>query len=268
MSALRLKLRNAPEGRIDLAGLVPSAVSRLSMHEIERLALGRDATLRVGDVFRVEGSPSGALTIESGGAGLDYVGRALEAGTIIVEGDAGAYAGDGMAGGRLEIRGNAGAYLGSGMSGGLISVGGSAGDFLGAALVGEKFGMTGGTIHVGGSIGARAGERMRRGVVVVHGGSGPATGSRMIGGTFVVEGGLGDGPGPQMRRGTLIAPAARSLLATFNDCGRHDLVFLRILSRHLSEVLGPLAPKPFPAMVHRYGGDMAAIGKGEILLTG
>lgn len=267
MSTLRLTLRDTPAGRIDLAGLVPAAVARLSMHQIERLALGRDAQLKIGDVFKVAGSPSGALAIEAGGAALDYVGRALDGGTMIVEGDAGAYAGDGMSGGRLEIRGGAGAFLGSGMSGGVIVVGGSAGDFLGAATPGDKFGMTGGTVHVGGSIGARAGEKMRRGVVVVRGASGASTGSRMIGGTFVVEGGLGDGPGPLMRRGTLIAPTAKSLLATFNDCGRHDLGFLRILSRHLAEVLGPLAPKPFPALAHRYGGDMSTIGKGEVLLT-
>lgn len=267
-SELRLSLRNAPAGPIDLAGLVPDAVHRLSHHEIERLALGRDATLRLGDVFRVSGTPSGAIVIEAGGMSLDYVGRALGGGTIVVEGDVGAYAGDGMSGGRLEIRGNAGAYLGAGMRNGLIAVAGSAGDYLGGALPGERFGMAGGTIHVGGSIGARAGERMRRGIVVVRGSSGAATGSRMIGGTFVVESGLGDGPGPQMRRGTLIAPSAKSLLATFNDCGRHDLTFLRLLHRHLVERLGDKAPKAFPAQVRRYGGDMATIGKGEILLTG
>ena len=267
MSALRLQLRQAPAGRIDLAGLNPEAVSRLPLKEIERLALGRDARLKVGDVFRVSGSPGATVAIEAGGAGLDYAGRALAGGTLIVEGDAGAYAGEAMTGGRLEIRGNAGAFLGTGMTEGVIVVGGSAGDSLGSAVPGEKFGMLGGTVHIGGSIGARAGERMRRGVVVVKGASGASTGSRMVGGTFVVEGGLGDGPGPLMRRGTLVAPSAQSLLATFNDCGRHDLKFLGLLHRHLVAVLGPLAPKPFPALVRRYAGDMATIGKGEILLT-
>ena len=267
MSAIRLQLRHAPAGRIDLAGLNPGTVSRLAIKEIERLALGRDAKLKVGDVFKVSGSPGATVAIETGGAGLDYVGRALSGGTLVVEGDVGAYAGEAMSGGRLEIRGNAGAFLGTGMTDGVVTVGGSAGDNLGSAIPGEKFGMLGGTVHVGGSIGARAGERMRRGVVVVKGASGASTGSRMVGGTFVVEGGLGDGPGPLMRRGTLIAPSARSLLATFNDCGRHDLRFLGILHRYLADVLGSLAPKPFPAMVRRYAGDMATIGKGEILLT-
>ena len=267
MSALRLQLRQAPAGRIDLAGLNPDTVSRLPLKEIERLALGRDARLKVGDVFRVSGSPGATVAIEAGGAGLDYAGRALAGGTLIVEGDAGAYAGEAMTGGRLEIRGNAGAFLGTGMTEGVIVVGGSAGDSLGSAVPGEKFGMLGGTVHIGGSIGARAGERMRRGVVVVKGASGASTGSRMVGGTFVVEGGLGDGPGPLMRRGTLVAPSAQSLLATFNDCGRHDLKFLGLLHRHLVAVLGPLAPKPFPALVRRYAGDMATIGKGEVLLT-
>jgi formylmethanofuran dehydrogenase subunit C len=57
------------------------------------------------------------------------------------------------------------------------------------------------------------------------------------------------------------------LLPTFADCGRHDLVVLRILSRSLAETLGPLAPKALPAIVRKLAGDLATIGKGEILLT-
>jgi formylmethanofuran dehydrogenase subunit C len=47
----------------------------------------------------------------------------------------------------------------------------------------------------------------------------------------------------------------------------HDMVFLRLISRHLSATLGELAPRPLPARVRRYAGDMATIGKGELLLT-
>jgi formylmethanofuran dehydrogenase subunit C len=57
------------------------------------------------------------------------------------------------------------------------------------------------------------------------------------------------------------------LLPTFADCGKHDLVILRILSRYMADTLGTLAPRPLPPVVRRLAGDMAAIGKGEILLT-
>lgn len=266
MSTLRLKLRGKPQGRIDLGALTPAAIAGKSLGEIQRLALGSgEATL--GDHFTVSGSPGDTIAIEAAGGALDHVGQGLSGGTIVVEGDAGDYAGAGMTGGRLDIRGNVGACLASGMREGLVLLKGSAGDFVGGVLPGAKFGMTGGLVHVGGSIGARAGERMRRGIVVVKGSSGAASGSRMVGGTIIAEAGLGEGPGPLMRRGTLIGPTAKSLLATFNDCGRHDLGILRIIHRHLVERLGDLAPKPFPAIVRRYGGDMATIGKGEVLLT-
>ena len=69
-----------------------------------------------------------------------------------------------------------------------------------------------------------------------------------------------------MRRGTLIGSKVERLLPTFADCGKHDLVIVRILNRHLKVMLGDLAPKPMPLFVQRIAGDMATIGKGEILL--
>jgi formylmethanofuran dehydrogenase subunit C len=42
---------------------------------------------------------------------------------------------------------------------------------------------------------------------------------------------------------------------------------LCILSRYMSATLGPLAPKPLPTIVHKYAGDLATVGKGEILIT-
>jgi formylmethanofuran dehydrogenase subunit C len=57
------------------------------------------------------------------------------------------------------------------------------------------------------------------------------------------------------------------MLATFVDTGRHDLVILRILSRYLTASLGPLAPRPLTGAVRKYAGDLATVGKGEILIT-
>ena len=137
---------------------------------------------------------------------------------------------------------------------------------LGAVLPGERFGMAGGTVVVAGNIGNRAGDKMRRGTILVKGTTGAQTGTRMVGGTIWAEGGLGADPGFMMRRGTLIAPKVERLLPTFVDCGKHDLVVARILSRYLKKELGPLAPAPLPLFVRKIGGDMATIGKGEILL--
>lgn len=267
MSGLVFKLRNAPVERLDLSGLVPGKIAALSLADIEALVIGADGT-RAGDVFAVSGTFGDTITFEGGSDRLDGLGAGLDAGTLIVDGDAGSYAAQGMTGGRLDIRGNAGAWLGSGLAGGLVTVKGSAGDFAGAPRSGDKQGMAGGTIVVEGNAGERAGDRMRRGTILTRGTFGPAAGSRMMGGTLWTEQGFGPGPGQLLRRGTLIGPKVERMLATFADCGMHDLGILRIMNRHFAETLGALAPRPLPAMVRRFAGDLASIGKGEILLTG
>ena len=268
MSGFTLKLRQAPNMRLDLSGLIPSKLAGLSAGEIERLAMETEfGPGKAGDFFAVSGTASETLTIEGASDRLDFIGKGLDLGTVVIEGDAGAYAGADITRGRLEIHGNAGAYLAAGAKGGLVTVKGSAGDFLGGARSGERFGMLGGTVIVDGNVGTRTGERMRRGTVITRGTFGPAAGSRMVGGTLWTEKGFGSGPGPLLRRGTLIGPAVEGLLPTFNDCGKHDLLILRILSRYMTDTLGALAPRPLPTVVRRLAGDMAALGKGEILLT-
>jgi formylmethanofuran dehydrogenase subunit C len=268
MSGLTFKLRGEPSLRLDLRGLVPAKLAGHSLADIERSTLATEAgSAKVGDYFAVGGAEGDTVTIAGGSDHLDFVGTHLGSGKIIVDGPVGAYAGADMRGGQIEIHGDAGAYLAAEGRGGVIRVKGSAGDYLGGARAGRKFGLMGTLVVVGGSVGTRAGERMRRGIVLAKGGFGHSAGSRMVGGTLWTETGVGPGPGPLLRRGTLIGPAVEGLLPTFADCGRHDLVILRILSRYMTEMLGPLAPPPLPGTVRRLAGDMATIGKGEILLT-
>lgn len=271
MSALVLKLRATPPGRIDLSAVIPSATAGKSIAEIERFVVGGGRVpIALADVFAVSGDPAGGdeamITIEGATAHCDGIGAELDGGTIIVDGDAGMYAGRHMKRGRLAIGGSAGAYLAAGLKNGLVSVKGRAGDFVGGVLPGDKNGMAGGSVVVEGDIGERAGDRMRRGTIVTRGKTGASAGSRMLGGTIVAEDGLGPGPGPMLRRGTLIAPNVARMLATFGDCGRHDLGILKIMNQYFAKELGPLAPNPFPALVRRFAGDLATGGKGEILL--
>ncbi len=268
MSGLVLRLRAPLDERIDLSGLVAAARAPSAATTLARLPVGGGRQpIELGDVFHVSGDGGDRIVIDGSSGLVDGVGAGLDGGEMIVEGDVGQGAARGMRAGRLDIRGSSGHHLASGLRGGVVAVTGSAGDLLGAALPGERFGMAGGTVVVGGGIGARAGDRMRRGTIVVHGKVGAAAGARMMGGTIWTDGGFGDGPGPLLRRGTLIGAAAARLLATFGDCGAHDMVVLRILNRHLATTLGPLAPRPLPAKVRRLAGDLATIGKGEILLT-
>lgn len=269
MSGLKLKLRNPPPERLDMSRIVPGLLAALPIIEIERLDVGTSRIgVKLADLFTVTGGAGDALAIEGGSDRLDFVGASHGGGTIVVEGDVGAYAGWRMSSGRLDIRGKAGPWLASGLSGGLVSVAGDAGDYLGAPRAGERFGMAGGTVVVAGNAGARAGDRMRRGTIIARGKCGPLAGARIMGGTIWAEGGFAESAGAMMRRGTLIAPSGTRVAPTFVDCGQHELVILRIMSSHFASALGQLAPKPLPGLARRFAGDMAALGKGEILLLG
>jgi formylmethanofuran dehydrogenase subunit C len=266
-SGLTLRLKAPASERINLAGITPAKIAALSAHEIAKLNVGIEkGGLALGDAFDISGSAGDTLTIEAPNSTLDFVAGGLAGGTIRVIGNVGAYAGRKMTGGKLEIRGNVENYLASGATGGFIHVSGNAGDNVGGFMPGDRFGMQGGIAVIDGNVGARAGEKMRRGTVIVRGKTGEGTGTRMIGGTIWAEGGIGPAPGLMMRRGTFIGPSVERLLPTFVDCGKHDLVIMRVIARYLKAVLGDLAPKPMPLFVQKIGGDMATIGRGEILL--
>lgn len=269
MTALRLRLRSAPPERLDLSRLLPETLAPMGVIEIERLPIGTTKRqLKVADVFAVSGSPGSTLVIEGSSDRLDFLGAGMTKGTIAAEGDVGVHAGWRMKGGRLEIRGNAGPYLGAAMAGGEILAGGNAGDSAGGFRPGDRYGMTGGLIFVGGSVGAQAGERMRRGTIVSRGRCGAFAGARMMGGTLWAEGGFGRGVGLSLRRGTLIGPSVEELPPTFADCGKHDLLVLRLLANYLAATLGTRAPRPVAGPVRKFAGDMAALGRGELLVWG
>jgi hypothetical protein len=85
----------------------------------------------------------------------------------------------------------------------------------------------------GGRAGDRAGDRMRRGFVLIEGDCGDYCASRMLAGTLVVLGRAGRSPGLGMRRGTLLLGSMpASILATFNDGGPYEAVFLELLYRY------------------------------------
>ena len=269
MTGLTFRLRAAPEDRVDVSVLTPKRLAELSSADIGKLVVGTSKSqLTAGDIFTITGKPGDRIVFEGSTGRLDFLGAGLDKGTVIVEGDAGFGAGRAMSGGRLEIHGDAGAWLASALTGGFVSVKGSAGGYVGGLRAGDRTGMAGGIVVVEGDAGDRVGERMRRGTIIVRGRCGTNAGARMLGGTIWAEQGLGIDPGVLMRRGTLIGPAAEKMLPTFADAGKHDLVILRVLSRYLTATLGRLAPRPLSGTVRKYAGDLATIGKGEILITG
>ncbi len=272
MSALRFQLREAPPQRLDCSPLTPDRLRGLSLAEIARLPLQTTrAAITVGDLFTIAAGDAGTIVIVGGSALMDEVGAGMTEGSITVEGEVGIRAGRGMRGGRLHISGKAGPYAASGLLGGEIEISGDAGDFLGGPGPGNPAGMAGGVVVVRGAAGARAGDRLRRGVIVIEGDSGDHPGSRMLAGTLVICGRAGAAPGYLMRRGTMFTQYAAPL-ATFSATGSVDHVFRALLARTL---LPPSAKIPSAkaaaliggAALARFSGDLAGLGKGELLIA-
>lgn len=267
MSALCLHLREPPPQRLDCSPLTPDRLRGLSDAEIARLPLGTTrAALSVGDLFTIAGEDREHLVVAGGSPLMDEVGAGMNAGVITIEGEVGIRAGHGMRGGRLVITGAAGPYAATGLRDGEIEIGGDAGDFLGGSGAGEPAGMAGGVVVVRGAAGARAGDRLRRGVIVVEGDSGDYPGSRMIAGTLIICGRAGAAPGYLMRRGTLVARDAAPL-ATFFATGSADHVFRALLAGALAPLSAKAAALIGGPALARFGGDLAGLGKGELLIA-
>jgi formylmethanofuran dehydrogenase subunit C len=267
VSPLIFSLREAPEQRLDLSPLIAQNLAGKTVAEIERIEVGTTRIgVSAGDIFRVrEGDPDSIL-IEGGAERFDRVGMSMTSGAIRVEGDVGVQAGRLMSGGALTIGGDAGPFAGSGMKGGTLDIKGNAGERLGGPLNGETVGMSGGLLHVGGDVGERAGDRLRRGFILIEGRAGAYAGSRMIAGTLAIGDQAGELPGYLMSRGTIFLGRGATLFSpSFGDCGEHDLVAARLLANYIAQAsvkLGGLLRQP----LRRLAGDLAALGKGEILL--
>lgn len=269
MNALTLTLKTVPRHQMDVSPLTPKNLTSLSKPEIGAITLVTgNQHVRVDAIFNISGSDSGHLVFAGETTKLDYIGKDCSSGQIDVHGSCGAYIGMGMNDGQINIYGNTGAFAACEMRGGLLRIEGNSDDFLGAARPGSQIGMTGGTVIVTGNAGARVGDQMRRGTLLIEGNVGNYAGSRMLAGTIAALGKTGNYPGYGMKRGTLLLwHVPDKLGATFNDCGCHILGFLPLLLesyRGLETRFASLSKTI--DRVHRFCGDMASLGHGEILI--
>jgi formylmethanofuran dehydrogenase subunit C len=243
------RLKSPLRQHADFAEVLTGAWTTLSSLELARrpVYLERDGSATLGDLFDVTGDPAGSLRVIGDLSLGNRIGAGLSEGDVTVEGDVGREAGLAMAGGSLVIEGNAG-------------------DQAGAAPLGFKRGMTGGELIVRGSTGAGAGSAMRRGLLVVGGKAGEQTGVGMIAGTVVVFGQAGTDSGLWSKRGTLLAFGRITIPATYTYACTYQPVHLRLLLSRLRSRYGlPVRSRHLSGFYRRYSGDMAELGKGEIL---
>jgi formylmethanofuran dehydrogenase subunit C len=271
MSGWRLTLRTQPRLRIDARALQPAGLAVLARAEVARVTLreGRDAVplAELFDIDRIEGSTAARLVIEGDFSRFDHLGWRMAEGELQIVGSVGDYAGAAMTGGRIKIEGNAADLAGCAMLGGWLEALGDVGDLAATALPGEMDGMRGGTFVVRGNAGARLADRMRRGTVVVFGDTGDFTASRMVAGTIALGGRCGVHPGWGMRRGSVVFAGPVPIVApTFVPVRSTADVFWQLLARDLAPFGGPFATLARRSL-RRYAGDLAVLGKGELLLA-
>ena len=265
MSALTLKFGAKSKDRFDLSPLTPERLSGLSEAEIEALSIGTTREeITVGDVFKLKGDDPSKLRFVGTTERCDRIGQGLKDGEIFVDGDAGAYLGAKMRGGTIRISGSAGPFAGGSMAGGILEIEGNAGERAGGMVVGERFGMRGGRLSISGDAGAMLAERMRRGLIAVEGSAAEYACARTIAGTVLIKGRVGPYAGYAMRRGTIIlTKEPKQLLPTFVESGILDFEYLRLLARQIrvEEI-----PFKLRTRARRLMGDMAVLGKGEMLI--
>lgn len=266
MSGYRLRLRTAPPRRIDLSSLQPAVIATLPHAEVERLAVAPG--LAVADLFDVRADAGGELVIEGGSPFLDGVGAGMDGGELRLIGEAGAFAGRDMRAGTLIVDGPAGVSAAAGMRGGTLEIRGDAAEGLAAPTPDARNGMAGGFVVVRGNAGAGAGERQRRGVLIIEGNSGERTGARMIAGTLIVCGRAAAHFGVMMRRGTIVVgPGSETPPPGFVRTGNAPPVFLALLARYVlnGTCASTRARDLLARELERFAGDLASLGKGEVL---
>lgn len=149
-------------------------------------------------------------------------------------------------------------YIGHAMSRGSIVIEGDCGDFLGAN-------MRGGHIICHGDAGDRVGDQMRRGLLLIDGSAGDYCGSRMLAGTIAVFESVGSYAGFGMKRGTILLTKLANLHITLQDCGTHDLPFLKLLFNAIKPLKSKFSTHS-NIRARRYCGDVACNGTGEVLV--
>lgn len=248
--------------------LTPDNLAGKSVKQIESLPVQHgNAQAPLAEFFRITGDAAdGNITIEGDCSRVKWIGAGMTTGRITIQGKAGMHLGSEMKGGEIEAHGDAGDWVGGEMRGGRIRVHGNAGHLVGAAYRGSPKGMRGGTILVTGNAGNEIGCNMRRGWIVIGGNTGDFAGAGLIAGSLFVFGQPGIRTGAGMKRGSIVCFGERpQLLPTFRlDCVYRP-IFLRLYLKQLLAWGWPVAPGHFDGDYERFGGDLVALGKGEVL---
>lgn len=270
MKPMILTLLEKPQQQLDLSALTPdSLVQAGNKKQIAalKLKLG-NKKIAVGELFDITGNDVDNIELRRTTNKVCNIGQGMTRGKITVKAHAGDFLGQKMQGGVIHVHGNCGDWLGCDMHWGKIEIDGDAGDNIGKGSHSSSHGMHDGLITVWGNAGDRIGERMRRGMIMVAGDAGDYIGANMVAGTMLVLGKIGNLPGYGMKRGTIIMGHKPELIGdSMASCGSLKMEYLRLFFKQLSRMGSKYRFfKQYGPEVHRYAGDMANNGKGELLI--
>jgi formylmethanofuran dehydrogenase subunit C len=243
------RLRAALEQTADFSEVLTGAWGALEAGELaeHRVSILGGGAVALGDLFEVTGHAGGRIR---------FTGDLSKANRL----------GAGLSEGAVEVEGAIGDEVGVGMSAGSIEVHGSAGNGAGGAAPEARRGMTGGELIIRGAVGSEAGSRMRRGLLAIEGDAGSHTGAGTLAGTIVVLGDAGPSPGLWSKRGSIVALGSIAIPSTYRyACTFRPPVLPLLLGRLRTRYKLPIQDRHLSGSYRRYSGDLADLGKGEIL---
>lgn len=249
MSGLRVSLQAPLDPAADCSALLDGNWTGLAPEALGRrpVAMPGRGDVPLAELAEVSGEPDGTIRLAGDWSQAVRLGAGLVEGAVVVEGDVGDEVGVGMAGGSIEVHGRAGARAG-------------------AAAPAARRGMTGGELIVRGDAGAECGALMRRGLVAVGGTVADHAGVGMIAGTLLAFGDVGPVPGLWSKRGSIVALGRVAIPSTYRFACTYQPPHLRLLLRRLqTRYRLPVEARHLTGFYHRYSGDLAELGKGEIL---
>jgi formylmethanofuran dehydrogenase subunit C len=247
--AIIARLRNTLEKPADFSEVLAGSWGSLDAGELaeRRVSMEGGGTVALGDLFEITGQTGGRIRFRGDLSRVNRLGAGLSEGAVVVEGDIGNEVGMGMSAGSIEVQG-------------------SAGDRAGGAALESRRGMTGGELVIRGKAGSDAGSRMRRGMLAIAGDAGEHAGAGTIAGTIVVFGDAGASPGLWSKRGTIVALGSVAIPSTYRyACTYRPTVLPLLLGRLRTRYGLPVEDRHVSGSYRRYSGDLADLGKGEIL---
>jgi formylmethanofuran dehydrogenase subunit C len=239
---VNLKLTKELEIPIEADSITPTNFAGKSAAEIGKLPVMQgNQELTLSDFFSIRGSAGSEvddteIIISGDLRRVKMIGKGMNGGRIIIEGDAGMHLGAEMIAGRIYVKGSVGAWAAAEMEGGNIQIEGDAADYLCAGYQGSKEGMKGGRVYVAGDVGREMASHMRKGFIAVKGNVGEHAAVRMMGGTIIVVGNISGRLAFEATKGMILCLGkVDSLLPTYKFSGTSEREFTNYYLNYLKD---------------------------------